>query len=256
MTEVDERYNWGPLVADLAQRKETALAMGGPERVERQRSLGKLPVRERLDLFLDPGTFVEYGMLADHMDPGLASKGSFAADGCITGIGNVDGRPVAVVAYDFTIMAGSMGEVNEQKVTRLRELVLRQRIPVVWLLDSAGARVGSGTGSTFAGAGALFREQVALSGVVPQVAALMGHCAAGTAYIPALTDFIVMVKGISSMALAGRHLVKAATGDAPVWHWHGAADPRRDGLEITLKGGQMGAPDFFGLALAGTAAGR
>ena len=213
MTEVDERYNWGPLVEDLAKRKETALAMGGPERVERQRSLGKLPVRERLDLFLDPGTFVEYGMLADHMDPGLAAKGSFAADGCITGIGNVDGRPVAVVAYDFTIMAGSMGEVNEQKVTRLRELVLRQRIPVVWLLDSAGARVGGSTGSTFAGAGALFREQVTLSGVVPQVAALMGHCAAGTAYIPALTDFIVMVKGISSMALAGRHLVKAATGE-------------------------------------------
>ncbi len=106
-----------------------------------------------------------------------------------------------------------MGAVNEYKVTRLRELVLRQRIPIVWLLDSAGARVGSSTGSTFAGAGALFREQVRLSGVVPQVAALMGHCAAGTAYIPALADVIIMVKGISSMALAGRHLVKAATGE-------------------------------------------
>ena len=187
--------------------------MGGAERVERQRSLGKLPVRERLERFVDPGTFVEYGQLADHMDPGLAAKGSFAADGCITGVGHIDGRPVAIVAYDFTVMAGSMGEVNEQKVTRMRELVLRQRIPIVWLLDSAGARVGSSTGSTFAGAGALFREQVALSGVVPQVAALMGQCAAGTAYIPALTDFIVMVKGISSMALAGRHLVKAATSE-------------------------------------------
>ena len=213
MTEPDDRYKWAPLLADLAERKQRALEMGGAERVERQRSLGKLPVRERLERFVDPGTFVEYGQLADHMDPGLAAKGSFAADGCITGVGHIDGRPVAIVAYDFTVMAGSMGEVNEQKVTRMRELVLRQRIPIVWLLDSAGARVGSSTGSTFAGAGALFREQVALSGVVPQVAALMGHCAAGTAYIPALTDFIVMVKGISSMALAGRHLVKAATSE-------------------------------------------
>jgi acetyl-CoA carboxylase carboxyltransferase component len=209
----DDRYNWEPLVQDLTRRRERALAMGGPERVERQRSLGKLPVRERLDRFVDPGTFVELGQLADSMDPGLADKGYLAADGCVTGIGEVNGRRVAIAAYDFTVMAGSMGAVNEGKVTRLRELVLRQRIPLVWLLDSAGARVGSSTGSTFAGAGALFREQVTLSGVVPQVAAMMGHCAAGTAYIPALADFIPMVKGISSMALAGRHLVKAATGE-------------------------------------------
>lgn len=213
MSEVDDRYNWAPLLDDLAERRAQALAMGGADRVERQRSLGKLPVRERLDRFVDPGTFVEYGQLADHMDPSYAEKGHFAADGCITGVGEIDGRRVAICAYDFTVMAGSMGMVNETKVTRLRELVLRQRIPMVWLLDSAGARVGSSTGSTFAGAGALFREQVRLSGVVPQVAALMGHCAAGTAYIPALADVIIMVKGISSMALAGRHLVKAATGE-------------------------------------------
>jgi acetyl-CoA carboxylase carboxyltransferase component len=209
----DDRYNWQPLVDDLASRRERALGMGGPDRVQRQRDLGKLPVRERLDRFVDPGTFVELGQLADSMDPVLEAKGYMAADGCITGIGEVNGRRVAVAAYDFTVMAGSMGAVNENKVTRLRELVLRQRIPLVWLLDSAGARVGSGTGSTFAGAGALFREQVVLSGVVPQVAAMLGHCAAGTAYIPALTDFVPMVKGVASMALAGRHLVKAATGE-------------------------------------------
>jgi len=209
----DERYDWQPLVDDLAARKARALEMGGAERVQRQRDLGKTTVRERLDHFLDVGSFVELGQLADSMDPGLADKGYLAADGCVTGIGEVDGRRVAVAAYDFTVMAGSMGAVNETKVTRLRELVLRQRIPLVWMLDSAGARVGSATGSTFAGAGALFREQVALSGVVPQVGALLGHCAAGTAYIPALTDFVPMVTGISSMALAGRHLVKAATGE-------------------------------------------
>jgi acetyl-CoA carboxylase carboxyltransferase component len=209
----DERHNWKPLVDDLAARRELALGMGGPERVQRQRDLGKLPVRERLDAFVDAGTFVELGQLADSMDPVLEAKGHMAADGCICGIAEVRGRRVAIAAYDFTVMAGSMGEVNEYKVTRLRELVLRQRIPLVWLLDSAGARVGSTTGSTFAGVGALFREQVALSGVVPQVAAMLGHCAAGTAYIPALADFIPMVKGIASMALAGRHLVKAATGE-------------------------------------------
>jgi acetyl-CoA carboxylase carboxyltransferase component len=209
----DERHNWQPLVDDLAERRERALAMGGPERVQRQRDLGKSTVRERIDALVDAGTFTELGQLADSMDPVLMAKGPMAADGCVTGIGEIDGRRVAVAAYDFTVMAGSMGLVNETKVTRLREIVLRQRIPIVWLLDSAGARVGAGSGSTFAVAGALFREQVALSGVVPQVAALMGHCAAGTAYIPALTDFIVMVKGASSMALAGRHLVKAATGE-------------------------------------------
>lgn len=211
--EQDDRFAWGPLVDDLRARRERALQMGGPERVQRQRDLGKWPVRERLDALLDPDSFVEYGLLADHMDPSLAAKGSFAADGCVTGIGRIDGRRVAVCAYDFTVQAGSMGRVNEFKVTRMRELVLRQRIPIIWLLDSAGARITSDAGSTFAGTGALFREQVTLSGVVPQVAAMVGHCAAGTAYIPALADFVPMVKGISSMALAGRHLVKAATGE-------------------------------------------
>ncbi|MEO7556259.1 MAG: acyl-CoA carboxylase subunit beta, partial [Acidimicrobiales bacterium] len=213
MVDPPDLHDWGPLVDDLKQRRSTALGMGGPERVARQRERGKLPVRERLDLLLDPGTFVEHGLLADHMDPGLADKGSLAADGVVTGVGEVDGRRVAVIAYDFTVLAGSMGAVGEHKTARMRDLVLRQRIPLVWLLDSGGARIQASSGSTFAGAGALFREQVALSGVVPQVGAVLGHCAAGTAYIPALTDFIPMVKGTSSMALAGRHLVKAATGE-------------------------------------------
>ncbi len=187
--------------------------MGGPERVARQEGMGKWTVRRRIDALFDPGTFVEFGQLADSMDPGLAAKGFMAADGCVTGVGEIDGRRVAVCAYDFTVMAGSMGAVNEHKTARMREVVLRQRIPIVWLLDSAGARIQASSGSTFAGAGALFREQVTLSGVVPQVAALMGHCAAGTAYIPALADFLPMVGPTSSMALAGRHLVKAATGE-------------------------------------------
>ena len=207
-------HDWKPLVEDLQARRDQAYGMGGPERIERQRSLNKWPVRERIDTLLDPGTFVEYGLLADSMDPGLqADKGYLAADGMVAGVGEIDGRRVAVCAYDFTVMAGSMGAVGEHKTARMRELALRQRIPIVWLLDSAGARIQATSGSTFASAGALFREQVTLSGVVPQVAAMVGHCAAGTAYIPALADFIPMVKDISSMALAGRHLVKAATGE-------------------------------------------
>jgi acetyl-CoA carboxylase carboxyltransferase component len=110
-------------------------------------------------------------------------------------------------------MAGSMGMTGELKVTRLRELALRERIPFVWLLDSAGARVQEAAGAMFAGSGHLFREEVVMSGVIPQVAALMGPCAAGTAYIPGLADFVPMVKGRGSMALAGPHLVRAAIGE-------------------------------------------
>src|SRR5438105_1605626 len=205
-------HDWGPLVGDLKARRDRAFAMGGPQLVERQHSLGKLTVRERLDLLLDPGSWIEYALLADHMDAGLGDR-YLAADGAVTGVGEIDGRPVAIGAYDFTVMAGSMGQVGEHKMARLRELSIRQRIPFVWLLDSAGARIQSTSGSTFAGAGALFREQVAMSGVVPMVAAMLGHCAAGTAYIPALADFVPMVKGTSSMALGGRHLVKAAVGE-------------------------------------------
>jgi methylmalonyl-CoA decarboxylase subunit alpha len=205
-------HDWGPLVEDLARRRDASAAMGGSERVDRQHELGKLTVRERLDLLLDPGSWVEYGMLADSMD--RAYEGRFlAADGVVTGVGAIDGRRVAIAAYDFTVLAGSMGRVGESKIKRMRELALRQRIPMVWLLDSAGARIQSESGSQFAGTGDLFREQVTMSGVVPMVAAMLGHCAAGTAYIPALADFVPMVKGTSSMALGGRHLVKAAVGE-------------------------------------------
>ena len=211
-TSSGDLHDWGPLVGDLAERRQRALDMGGPDLVERQHSLTKLTVRERLDVLLDPGTWVEYGMLADSMDP--AYEGRFlAADGAVTGVGEIDGRRVAIAAYDFTVLAGSMGRIGEQKIKRMRELALRQRIPMVWLLDSAGARIQSGSGSVFAGAGDLFREQVTMSGVVPMVAAVLGHCAAGTAYIPGLADFVPMVKGNSSMALGGRHLVKAAVGE-------------------------------------------
>ncbi|MFQ5948841.1 MAG: acyl-CoA carboxylase subunit beta, partial [Acidimicrobiia bacterium] len=204
--------SWEDHVAELEQRRERNLAMGGEERVARQHAQDKLTVRERLDLLCDPGSYVEFGLLSDHMDPSLGDR-HLAADGVVTGVGNVDGRRIAIAAYDFTVMGGSMGVVGESKVARMRELAVRQRMPMVWLLDSAGARIQQAVGSTFAAAGALFREQVTMSGVVPMVAAMLGPCAAGTAYIPALADFVPMVRGTSSMALGGPHLVRAAVGE-------------------------------------------
>jgi acetyl-CoA carboxylase carboxyltransferase component len=203
-----------PLVEELRARRAAARLGGGQEKVERQHAADKLTARERLDLLIDADSFTELGIHARPHFSQRAMEGKEApADGVVTGYGRVDGRLVAVCAYDFTVMAGSMGMTGEIKVTRLRELALGKRIPFVWLLDSAGARIQEATGSLFAGSGFLFREEVVMSGVIPQVAALMGPCAAGTAYIPGLADFVPMVKGRGSMALAGPHLVKAVTGE-------------------------------------------
>jgi methylmalonyl-CoA decarboxylase subunit alpha len=202
------------LVEDLHERREQARLGGGEERIARQHEQGKLTARERLALLIDEGTFTELGIHGRPHFSQRAMEGKDApADGVVTGYGKVDGRLVAVAAYDFTVMAGSMGMTGEQKVARLRELALTKRIPMLWLLDSAGARIQEAAGSLFAGSGHLFREEVTMSGVVPQVAALMGPCAAGTAYIPGLADFVPMVKGRGSMALAGPHLTKAVTGE-------------------------------------------
>ena len=203
-----------PLVEELHERREKALLGGGEEKVARQHEQDKLTARERLALLIDAGTFTELGIHArPHFSARAMDGKEAAADGVITGYGHVDGRMVAVCAYDFTVMAGSMGMTGELKVGRLRELALTKRMPFIWLLDSAGARIQEAVGSLFAGSGHLFREEVVMSGVIPQVAALMGPCAAGTAYIPGLADFVPMVKGRGSMALAGPHLVRAAVGE-------------------------------------------
>lgn len=188
--------------------------MGGAEAILKQHESGKLTARERVAMLFDEGTFLEYGILATHHSPLPDMKDKVTpADGVITGVGMVQGRPVAVAAYDFTVMAGTMGEIGERKVKRMREVSMRERMPMVWLLDSAGARIQEAAGAQFAGTGSLFFDQVQMSGVVPQVAAIMGPTAAGTAYIPALADFVPMVKGTSSMALAGPPLVKAAINE-------------------------------------------
>ncbi|HYH54535.1 MAG TPA: acyl-CoA carboxylase subunit beta [Solirubrobacterales bacterium] len=202
------------LTAQLHERREKAKLGGGEEKIAKQHGRGKLTARERIDLLVDAGTFVEMGI---HGRPHFAVRTmdgvEAPADGVVTGWGDVDGRPTCIAAYDFTVMAGSMGMTGELKVTRLREMALSKRMPFIWLLDSAGARIQEATGSLFAGSGFLFREEVEMSGVIPMVAAMMGPCAAGTAYIPALSDFVPMVSGQGAMALAGPHLTKAVTGE-------------------------------------------
>jgi acetyl-CoA carboxylase carboxyltransferase component len=184
------------LADDLGGRRARARRMGGEEAVAKQHAAGKLTVRERLDLLFDLGTFTELGIHATHagIAPDLAARET-PADGVVTGFGRIEGRLASVIAYDFTVMAGSMGRTAEIKCNRAREIAYTKRMPMIWLIDSAGARIQETIGSrNFAGAGLLFREESVYSGVVPQVAAMMGPGAAGTAYIPALADFVPMVK--------------------------------------------------------------
>jgi len=202
------------LTEEVHDRREKAKQGGGPERVAKQHDRGKLTARERIDLLCDPGTFVEMGIHGRPHFSQRSMEGKEApADGVITGWGDVDGRACCIAAYDFTVMAGAMGMTGELKVSRLREMALSKRMPFIWLLDSAGARIQEAAGSLFAGSGHLFQEEVVMSGVIPMVAAMMGPCAAGTAYIPALSDFVPMVVGQGAMALAGPHLTQAVTGE-------------------------------------------
>jgi len=208
------------LLKDLEARRAEARKMGGEDRVAKQHARNKLTARERLAAFFDDGVYFEVGMHGTQM--GLAAgpegKDRPPADAVVCAFGKVDGRMVCSASYDFTVKGGSIGHTGEEKVTRLRQMALRGRWPMVWFIDSAGARIDPGSShpdmiSLFAGSGHLFREQVVMSGVVPQVAAMVGPGAAGTAYIPGLADFVPMVKEIGSMALGGPPLVKAMTGE-------------------------------------------
>ncbi len=203
------------MLQDLERERERIRGMGGPERLARQAKRGKWDARRRMQALFDGGVYFEVGIHGTQMGPHGAGKPP--ADAVICGWGEVDGRPVCAASYDFTVMGGSIGHTGEIKVTRLRELALRCRMPMVWFVDSGGARIDPSvhpdTLSLFAGSGHLFREEVIMSGVVPQIAAMVGPGAAGTAYIPALADFVPMIKDIGSMALGGPPLVRAVTGE-------------------------------------------
>ena len=213
------------LLEDLQRRQDDSLLLGGEQRIERQRSAGKLTVRERVDLLLDPGSFEEIGQLASHAHtpvPKVAGKRT-PADGVVTGFGRIDRRIVSVVAEDFTVLGGSVGTNNLIKKRRMVELAGRDQVPLVWLFDGAGARTDESVG------GGLvpmhhFMEIAKLSGTVPQVCAVMGPVAGDSALIAAMMEFIVMVEDTAMLAAGGPPLVESATGETVGKEELGGAD--------------------------------
>ncbi|NTU85639.1 MAG: acyl-CoA carboxylase subunit beta [Chloroflexales bacterium] len=194
--------------------REQALRGGGEERIAQQHGRGKLTARERLALLYDPGSFQELGALAKHgvNDFGLAEE-RHPGDGVVTGFGKINGRRVAAYAQDFTILGGSFSEVQAQKITRLMDLALESGIPIIGLNDSGGARIQEGVRS-LAAYGEVFVRNVLSSGVVPQISVILGPCAGGAVYSPALTDFVIMARDTGYMFLTGPEVIKAVTGRA------------------------------------------
>jgi acetyl-CoA carboxylase carboxyltransferase component len=198
---------------ELAKLKEEALHAGSESAVRRQHERGKLTARERIDLLLDPGTFVELDMLARHRAHGFGIENNRPlTDGVVTGWGTVDGRKVFVFSQDFTVFGGALGEVFAEKIHKVMDLAESTGAPLVGLNDGAGARIQEGVVS-LASYGGIFFRNVKSSGVIPQISVILGPCAGGAVYSPAMTDFIFMVRGTSHMFITGPDVVKAATGE-------------------------------------------
>jgi len=193
----------------LQQIEEAARAGGGKKYIEEQHRLGKLTARERIEHLIDPGTFVEVSMLAQHqcLDFGMEKNRPWG-DGVITGYGKVDGRVVFLYAQDSTVMGRSVGQVHGQKIASLIRMARQASVPVVGLIDSAGGRIQEGSGAY----SLIFAENVESSGVIPQISAILGNCAGGGVYSPALTDFIFMVNKTSQMFITGPLVIKEVTG--------------------------------------------
>jgi acetyl-CoA carboxylase carboxyltransferase component len=198
---------------ELAKLKEEALQPGSEAAIRRQHDRGKLTARERIDLLLDPGSFVELDMLARHRAHGFGIENNRPlTDGVVTGWGTVDGRKVFVFSQDFTIFGGALGEVYAEKIHKVMDLAEATGAPLVGLNDGGGARIQEGVVS-LASYGGIFHRNVKASGVIPQISVVLGPCAGGAVYSPAMTDFIFMVKGVSNMYITGPDVVKTVTGE-------------------------------------------
>jgi propionyl-CoA carboxylase beta chain len=208
----------------LARLRAEAEAGGGPARVTAQHEKGKLTARERLDLLLDEGSFVELDRFVTHRctDFGLADQ-RFLGDGVVTGYGRVNGRLVYVFSQDFTVFGGSLSEAHAEKICKVMDLALRNGAPVVGLNDSGGARIQEGVAS-LGGYAEIFWRNTRASGVVPQISAVLGPCAGGAVYSPAITDFIFMVRGTSHMFVTGPNVVKTVTHEDVTFEQLGGAD--------------------------------
>jgi len=208
---------------------------GGPERVAAQHAKGKLTARERVDLLLDPGSFVELDRFVTHRATGFGLEGQKPlGDGVVTGHGRVDGRLIYVFAQDFTVFGGSLAEAHAEKICKVMDLAVRNGAPIVGLNDSGGARIQEGVVS-LGGYADIFLRNTMASGVVPQVSAILGPCAGGAVYSPAITDFIWMVRGVSYMFVTGPNVVKTVTHEDVTAEQLGGAD---------VHGGTSGVAQF------------
>ena len=216
----------GPIdpIAELDRRMGEAMAPAGRAAVERQHARGKLTARERLDLLLDDDSFVETDALAVHRSSsfGLAER-RLPGDGVITGHGTIDGRQVCVFSHDFTVLGGSLGEVFAAKIVKVMDLATTMGVPLIGLNDSGGARIQEGVAS-LAGYADIFVRNVHSSGVIPQVSAILGPCAGGAVYSPALTDFVFMVRATSHMFITGPNVIRTVTGEDVSMEELGGAD--------------------------------
>src|SRR2546421_10315580 len=196
------------ILADLERRAELG---GGQDRLGRQHAAGKLTARERIDLLFDPGTFEEVDKLVVHRcrDFGMEQQ-IVPGDGVVAGHGLVDGRPVFAFAQDFTVFGGSLSETNAAKIVKIMDLAVKLGAPIVGLNDSGGARIQEG-GLSLAGYADIFLRNTLASGAVPQISAIMGPCAGGAVYSPAMTDFILMVDHTSHMFVTGPDVIKTVT---------------------------------------------
>ncbi len=208
----------------LGKLEEEAKLGGGKKAIDRQHAQGKLTARERVDLFFDKGTFVELNIFAQHQcyDFGMEETRPWG-DGVIAGYGMANGRLVYLYAQDFTMLGGSVGAAHAEKICNLMKIARQARAPIIGLIDSAGARIQEGMIGTYS---RLFSENIETSGVVPQISAIMGNCAGGGVYSPALTDFILMVEGTSQMFITGPVVIKAVTGEEISMQDLGGAKPQ------------------------------
>ncbi len=200
-------------LADLEERRQEAVHAGSAASVEKQHARGKLTARERIERLLDPGSFVEFDQLARHRatDFGMAGNRPYG-DGVVTGHGTVDGRPVCVFSQDFTVFGGSLGEVYGAKIVKVMDHALKTGCPVIGINDGGGARIQEGVVALGLFADIFYRNTIA-SGVIPQISLIMGPCAGGAVYSPAITDFTLMVDGTSHMFITGPDVIKTVTGE-------------------------------------------
>lgn len=200
-------------IHDLYDRKREVELGGGDERIDKQHEKGKLTARERIDLLVDPGTFVEFNPFIEHNchDFGLDQQKS-PGDGVVTGYGKVNGRPIYLFAQDFTVFGGALGEMHAKKIANVMDLAAKNGAPFVGLNDSGGARIQEGVVS-LDGYGQIFYRNSIYSGVIPQISVIMGPCAGGAVYSPAITDFVFMVEKTSQMFITGPKVIETVTGE-------------------------------------------